>query len=136
MNINFKGQKEVIYNLNNASKSAKQYSTELAEKSCPGASPYIEPRIAKAKMDAYLDSAVADDSFEKTITDLQNQELSILKNNLKKDKKNFTFKYVVFGKEINALNPFLDSLNSALKFHNKKIPNINNIFKTLIEIKK
>lgn len=74
-NTSFNGKNEVIYGLKNAAREAK--STELFRSSSFGPRPINKESLVKERkevLQAYMDMAVHDDSFAKTIEELPHLE--------------------------------------------------------------
>ncbi len=111
-NVNFNGKKEVIYGLKKAAQEAK--NIETARSLGFGPRPIRRESdiyTAEGKMNAYLDMAVNDSDFSKTI-----EELITKKDPINKSfKETLQKKPVQFG-EVNPMAIFTYGIRDAAKY--------------------
>lgn len=122
--IGFGGKREVLYSLKKAATEARQ--AELYRASSFGPRPVnrnSECEACKKAVDAYLDSAVYDNSFTKTLKDIPEQEFGQTLKSILEPKQ------LVWGK-INPTALFLNSLytNCMEQGKNIDIAIFNNFF--------
>lgn len=113
-NIGFQGKREVYYGLQKAAKIAK--TAELNKKgfiTSRYAMTKSEERMAyNASVRAYLDMALRDEAFSKTIEELKSKELYALQEILKPEKTQYGL--------VNPMDTFTPVLNDVLNKLNEK----------------
>lgn len=74
--VNFSGKKEVLYNLKMAAKEARNAEHYRSLIQCPRSlDRSAEERASKRLVNAYMNTAIVDDSFENTIREYEGDEL-------------------------------------------------------------
>lgn len=126
-NTAFNGKKEVIYGLKNAAREAR--SAELFRSSSFGPRPINKESLVKERkevLQAYMDMAVYDDAFEKTLEELPYlEDGKAIKATIKPEK-------VQWG-EINPLHLFENSMvvNCMVQKKSIKVDVLNNFLNFL-----
>ncbi len=110
-NVNFTGKKEVLYGMKMAAKEARNAEGYRALMQCPRPlDRTAEERTSKKLMNAYIDMAVFDDSFESVIKEYK-------EDGLKKILQPEKWQYI----EANPLKLFKESILKTMQKHEKTI---------------
>lgn len=124
-NVNFTGKKEVLYGMKMAAKEARNAEGYRALMQCPRPlNRTVEEKTSKKLMNAYIDMAVIDDSFESVIKEYEDEGL---KKILQPEK----WQYI----EANPLKLFKEAMLKAMQKHEKSIniETMNEFFANLVK---
>lgn len=127
-NVNFMGTKEVVYALRRAAQESCNYEIARAMSEGPRTTAYQSSArtVCDAKVATYMDMAVYDDSFVKTIKELDSENKGALKSLLEPKQWQYN--------GINPMEVFSKYMFSTLKKQNKNVePEIlDNFIKSIL----